>query len=545
MILEALGLALLLPVVTIILDPEIINSYPLFIEFLSNYGIIEHYQIIILVMGIFALVYFIKTILLLFISWVLADYSQGLSAVISNKLFTGYINQPYIDSVNTNSAHLQRNVTLEVTQFTGFINNLLYLSSEVAISTSIIITLIYVEPLGAITIMCFLTFLSLSLYYMLKNYIYKLGVSRLNIDTKRIFTLIQSLNAFKEIKLFNKELFFSNLFSHRNIKYYTIAKKVQVIQQIPRLFLELVAVLGLSIFIIYSVLNGKNLNSLIAILSVFLLAAFRLIPSFNRMLSNIQAVKYGSVSIDFIYTELKKIDNNSDNKINQIFNVKLPIIVNNISYKYPDTENVIMNNVNIEIPFGSFVGIIGESGSGKSTFIDNLIGFLKPTSGKITIGDIDVHDYPSSWMKNLGYVPQTIYLSDASLRNNIAFGVDENNIDDNKILKSIKEAELLDFVESLDNGIHTNIGESGGKISGGQRQRIGIARALYNDPKILIFDEGTSSLDGATEKSIIKSILKFKNKKTIIMIAHRQSTLTKCQMILEFNNANLTIKEKL
>ena len=544
MILEAFGLGLLLPLVTVILDSEVINDFPIVADFLFSLGIIEHNQIISFFMIFFVIIYTIKTGTLVYISWILADYSQGLSAQLSTKIYSGYINQPYIESVNTNSAHLQRNVTNEVLQFTGYINNLLFLISEVAICISIIVTLILVEPFGAVSVLGVLIFISLILYYSTRKYIFNLGIERLKFDESRAFTLIQSLNAFKELKLFNKELFFTNLFSSKNLSYYHVLKKVQVIQQFPRLFFELVAVLGLSVFIIISVYYGKDLNNLIAVLSVFLLAAFRLIPSCNRILTNVQAVKYGSVSIDFLYKELNKFKSNNEIENNKktLFNFKMPIIIQNLSYSYPNTKINAIDKVNLQISFGSFVGIIGESGSGKSTFIDNLIGFLHPNSGKITIDGTNIHKCTSAWMQNIGYVPQTIHLSDTSLRNNIAFGVDDKKIDDDKIFKALADAELLNFAKSLSEGIYTSVGEGGGKLSGGQRQRIGIARALYNDPQLLIFDEGTSSLDSKTEESIINSILKFKNRKTIIMIAHRHSTLSECDTIIEFRESKINIK---
>ncbi len=545
MILEALGLGMLFPVVKLILNPDIMNSYPLVADFFLGYGLDEHFKVVIFTMIVFALVYVIKTFFLLYISWVIADYSQGLSAKISNDLFNGYIRQPYINSLNSNSAHLQRNVTNEILQFTAFITNILFLISELSITLSIVITLLFIEPIGAVWVICILTAFSLGLYMLMKNYIFQLGLDRLEYDQKRTFTLIESLNGYKELKLFNKEFFFSNLFNSRNNKYYSAQKKIQLTQQIPRLFIELFGVLGLSFFIVFSVLNGADISNLIAVLSVFLLAAFRLMPSFNRILSNMQSVKYGSVAVNFLFKELVNINLNNEvkNKPEIFFDIKEPIIIDKLSFKYPNTQEYVLENISVKIPFGSFVGIIGESGSGKSTFIDNLIGFLNPNSGEIKIGGKDIHKTPSLWMQNIGYVPQIIYLTDSSLRNNIAFGVEENEIDDERILEVLKEAELLDFVKSLSDGISTNVGQRGAKISGGQRQRIGIARALYNDPKLLIFDEGTSALDSNTEQSIIKSILKFKNKKTIIMIAHREKTISECETILEFNNNKMIVKQ--
>lgn len=541
MVLEALGLGLLVPIVSVILDPEIINGYPSLINFFTEYGIYSHEQIVSFIMIVFGIVYVVKTVLLVYISWVLADYSQGLSENLSAQLFAGYVNQPYIESINTNSANLQRNVTNEVLQFSGFISNLLFFTSEAAICTSIVLTLLYIDPAGAFSVLSVLTFLSVVYYVSTKRYVLKLGQERLNYDQKRIFTLIQSLGSFKEIKLFNKESFFINSFNKRNSSYYGVMKKIQVVQQLPRHYFELSAVLGLVFYIILCVYIGEDLNNLIAVLSVFLLAAFRLVPSANRMLSNLQAVKYGSVSIDFLLNELDRIDRDRKIEVNMntVFNFNKSILIENVSYSYPNTHTNAIESIRLEIPANSFVGIIGESGSGKSTFIDNLIGFLQPISGKITIDNIDVHKNASQWMSNIGYVPQTIYLSDSSLRNNIAFGLEDDDIDDDKIWEVLESAELSNFVKSLSNGLNTNIGEQGSKLSGGQRQRIGIARALYRNPKLIILDEGTSALDIDTEKSIVNSILKFRNNKTIIMIAHRHSTLSECDILLKFKDGKI------
>jgi ABC-type bacteriocin/lantibiotic exporter with double-glycine peptidase domain len=255
----------------------------------------------------------------------------------------------------------------------------------------------------------------------------------------------------------------------------------------------------------------------------------------------LQAVKYGSVSIEFLSNELKKINGNRkiENNVNTSFNFSKAILIQNVSYSYPNSLTNAIDSVNLEITANSFIGIIGESGSGKSTFIDNLIGFLHPSSGIITIDNVDIHKSTSQWMSNIGYVPQTIHLSDSSLRNNIAFGLDDKDIDDDRIWEVLENVELANFVKSLSNGLSTNIGEQGSKLSGGQRQRIGIARALYRNPKLIILDEGTSALDVETEKSIVKSILKFKSNKTIIMIAHRHSTLTECDMVIEFKESKI------
>jgi ABC-type multidrug transport system fused ATPase/permease subunit len=541
MVLESLGLGLLLPVVNLILDPGIVDNYKILVDFLYKHGINSHHQLIMLVMTIFGCLYLVKSLLLIYVSNILADFSYGISNEISAKLFASYIRQPYLQSINTNSANLQRNITSEVLQFTALISNVLFLISEIAIALSILATLLYINLFGAITIMGFLIFLAIIYYRVTKNVIYKLGNDRLCFDQKRTFTLIQSLGSFKEVKLLNKESFFIEKFEKLNTLYFNVLKRNQIFNQLPRNYFEFSAVLGLVFFVILSVNGGEKLTNLVSVLSVFLLAAFRLLPSSNRIFSNIQAIRYSYVSISFLSKEFDKIKDEIEQIKDFEFDFKAPIIIDNVSFSYSNNQKKAIDQVNLEIPASAFVGIIGESGSGKSTFVDNLIGLLKPNSGEITIGGVNIHEFSSAWMSNIGYVPQNIFMSDSSIRENIAFGVDEIDIDDKKIYEVLQYVEMLDFVKSLEMGIFTNIGENGSKLSGGQRQRLGIARAFYNNPKLLILDEATSALDSETEKQIIESILKIRDNRTILMISHRLSTLSKCQMVIKFDNSKMSI----
>ena len=545
MIMESFGLGLIFPLVNLMIEPEILNEYIEIKNFFLSFGIDSEIELITCLMIIFSLIYFIKTGLLLYILFKQADFSQDVALSVSSKLFKNYLNQDYITNLNINSATLIRNTVTEVQQLTTVIQNGLLLATEIAISFSILMTLLYIDPVGASSVFVFLFILGFLFYKSVKGYIYKLGLKKLNADESRTVHMVQGYNAIKEIKIYQKEYFFTKKFIYFNSVYYNLFKKVIVIGQVPRLYLELIAVLGLSLFVIINISIGTEIQNTIAILSVFALAAFRLMPSVNRILTNLQAIKYAVPSINLLYeifVNFKETKNEEHPLDNKEFNNSHQIRINNLSYKYPKTDSYALKNIYLEISSGSTIGIIGESGSGKSTLVDVLIGLLKPNSGSIEFENIDINKNIEQWLSVVGYVPQTIFLIDDSLKRNIAFGIEDEIIDLNKLNSAIKQSQLSDFVNSLPNGINSIVGERGAKLSGGQRQRIGIARALYNDPKVLILDEGTSALDSNTEKQIMNSIDLLKGNKTIILIAHRYSTLEKCDKIYKISNGEVVKK---
>jgi len=279
------------------------------------------------------------------------------------------------------------------------------------------------------------------------------------------------------------------------------------------------------------------MSSLLSVIAVFGVASFRLLPSLNRIVVSLQSFRYGIPVIHNLFTELNNIKEISQPQANFLyFNNQLKI--NNISYRYPDSKKHALKDISIDIPFGSSIGFIGESGVGKSTFIDVILGLLKPECGSVLVDGINIHSNLRGWQNNIGYVPQNIFLSDDSLRNNIAFGLSDNEIDDDIIYKVIEETQLSKFVKSLPEGLSTLVGERGIRLSGGQKQRIGIARALYVRPKVLVLDEATSSLDSITEERVMESVYAIKNI-TLIIIAHRLSTVSKCEKLYTVNNETI------
>ena len=540
MLLESFGLGLLLPIVNFIIDPGKLNQYPTLVEFTTQIGIDDNFKLITFSMVIYSVIYLIKVSFLLFMYRKQADFSMGITSKITDQLYFSYINDKYINNLNRNSATMFRNTTAEVTNLSSVFQYGLMLSTEIAISISIILTLFYVDFLGALSVFLFFLIMGSLLYLLLKGYIYKLGLKKLEYDEERTKIMVQGYNAYKEINIFKKHLFFVKKFINYSQKYFNKLKNLFVIQQIPRLYLELISVIGLSIFIISSIGRGVKIEDTIAILSVFALGAFRLIPSVNRILTNVQAVRYALPSIDLLHKEFKNLKQNyNQNKLEDALSFENSIELKNISYKYPKTDQFVLNNLSLKISKGSTIGIIGESGSGKSTLIDLITGLLKPSEGYFCI---DHKNLKKSSFLNLkiGYVPQSIFLLDNSLKNNIAFGIEEDKIDLEKINDVLLDSQMLDFVNGLDYGIETNVGERGMKLSGGQRQRIGIARALYFNPEILILDEGTSSLDSKTEYEIMDSINCLRGKKTIILVAHRYSTLKECDVIYKMENGKFT-----
>ena len=541
MILESFGLGLLLPIVNFIIDPEKLNEYPSLIDLTEKIGIKNNIQLITLAMSLYSALYIFKVIFLLFLYKKQADFSFGISSRITNKLYSKYINDSYINNLNRNSASMFRNTTAEVTNLSSVFQYGLMLSTEIAISISIILTLFYVDFFGAISIFIFFLIMGSILYFSLKGYIYNLGLKKLEFDEERTKLMVQGYNAYKEINIFNKHNFFIHNFKKFSNKYFQKLRNLFVVQQIPRLYLELISVIGLSIFIISSIGRGVEIENTIAVLSVFALGAFRLIPSVNRILTNIQAVRYALPSIELLYNEFIKLNKNQNElKHNNSLSFKNSIELNKISYKYPETEKFVLKDLYLKIIEGSTIGIIGESGSGKSTLIDILTGLIKPNMGSFSVDSKKLDNNSGYLNLKVGYVPQTIFLLDDSLKNNIAFGIEESKINVERINEVLKDSQITNFVNSLEDGIETNVGERGMKLSGGQRQRIGIARALYFNPELLVLDEGTSSLDSKTEYDIMESINYLKGKKTIILVAHRYSTLKECDVIYKLENGKFT-----
>lgn len=542
LVFEMLGLGVLLPVIAILINNNIQEKFPVIIPLLKFIGNPSQQILVILIMTLLILVYLIKSTFLLFLGWRQSKFSSELSADLSKRLFEGYLSQTYEFHLTRNTSEFLRNIKDEIYQFTYVSQAVISLSLELSVILGAIAMLFFVEPLGALIVTLSLFVLAGAYYKIFQKKIFLWGQIRQESDEKINKHLMHGFGGIKELKLTGRESHFLNLFIDVNNKKARISTKQITLQQIPRLYLELLGVIGLSGLIISFTLQGKPINNLIPILGLFVAAAFRMIPSANRVMGFLQSIRFAQPVVNLLYDEFKIIQDT--HSIKNIANITLPyfnkrIEIKNVSFAYLGTKQNIVNNITFNINKGESVGIVGPSGSGKSTLVDLILGLLNPISGHILVDNVNINQNLRSWQSQIGYVPQNVYLSDESLAKNIAFGIDEKLMNIERLEFSIKSAQLEEFVKTLPNGFNNEVGERGSRISGGQRQRIGIARALYYNPELLVFDEATSALDNKTELEVMEVISSLKGSRTILIIAHRLSTIENCDKVFEIKEGNI------
>jgi len=531
MFLEIFGLGILIPTISIILDPEITDKTPLILPIRNFFSEFSDLSFVFIFLGALVLVYLIKSVFIVFLTHKQNRFLSNIIAYISNNLFTNYMNQSYSFHLNRNASELFKNIQIEIAGLSVFLQSLITLFIEGGFTISVLATLIYIEPIGALSIGLFYGLLSISFFQFTKNNLKTWGKKRQDLDSETTKIALEGLGGIKDLLILGKTSFFTEMFSIRNYMKARVNSNHITISQLPRFYLELLSIIGLVSFIVLLLFQGKDTTSLISILGVFVAATFRMIPSLNRIIGGVQSMKYYRPSLDIIYKELKIDTGPGQAALEKIqFNFQNEIKLENIRFSFNE-DRVILKDINLKIKKGQTIGIIGESGSGKSTLIDLIIGLHKPTSGQILIDGVSGFQIDQQWRKKIGYVSQSIYLIDDTIKNNIALGVQENEIIDLRINELLKQVQLEEFISNLKFGVNTKVGERGVQLSGGQRQRIGIARALYHDPDVIILDEATSALDNETERDLMESFNNLIGVKTIIMIAHRMTTLKDCDFI--------------
>jgi ATP-binding cassette, subfamily B, bacterial PglK len=546
MIFETLGIGMIAPLIHVISDPTVFSSnsdFSVIINFLN----IESYRSLVITFSIGIVgIYIIKNCFLVYFSWYKIQYLTSLRMNLGNRIFKIYLSKPYSFHLAHNSGQLIQNVSTEVTIFTGrFLAPSLVIFTESLIVIGIISLLLFLEPLGTIILIMFLGLIAKLILSATRKHIQKWGKERQYHDGKKIQHLQQGLGGIKDALLLGRIQFFLNRYKRHNLLSTKPDQKQSFLQEIPRLWIEVLAILGFSAMALVMVIQDNNTTKIISILGVFGAAAFRLMPSVTRIIASIQSLRYSGIVLDSLYkefshTDMVDINNSKDySHTNNFTKLSTEINISNITFKYEGTDKPSLLNVSLKIPIGKSIGLMGSSGSGKSTLVDILLGLLKPDSGNIMVDGQNINVNTRSWQNQVGYVPQSIYLIDSSLRNNIAYGVEEDSIDDRMIERVIRSAHLSDFVESLPEGINTYVGERGVRLSGGQKQRIGIARALYSDPDIIVLDEASSSLDNKTEKQIMNTVDELHLHKTILIVAHRLTTLEKCDWIYKLENGKI------
>lgn len=544
-IMEAFGIGLVYPLIRIIGSPNFLEEHKRFAEIASIFHIDSHRRLIFAASLSLLCFYLFKNFIILYEARIQISFSMNNQKDYTRRLYSYYMSKPYLYLVDTNIALILRNINTGGTiVFCIILTSVLSIITEFITIFVIWCFLVVMDWMTALGTAFFIApFVFIILNYFRKE-IGRYGSIQAKCAAVMSKWINQGFGSIKETKVMQRENFFTEEFYKAYSQFTDSVREYQFIQRIPRAIIELLTIGGILALIAVKMLLKGNPDSLMASLGVLALAAVRIMPSLNRVVSLFNDIKFNMPLFNEIYDDFMVVKRNKDFAERNLFKAAPQrmkfdneISVEKLSFAYPSkAEKDVLKEASFKIPKGSFCGIIGPSGAGKTTFVDILLGLLPPKSGTIYVDGQDIYKNTSGWLNNIAYVPQTIYLIDASIRENIAFGHTVDEIDDEKVERVLKMAELYDFVQSLPDGVQTNVGDMGNKLSGGQKQRIGIARALYNEPAVLVLDEATSALDNNTERQITNTILKLKGKITIIAIAHRLSTLEECDFKIRFEN---------
>ena len=533
MCLETLGIGMVIPAIVLITHEDVGASYPIIRPVLVALG--NPSQGTLIVGGMFTLVaiYLVKALYLGVLAWLQGLYQAAVKVRLSQRLFTTYLRQPISFHLQRNSAQLIRNAVAEANQLAmSGLGAAMRLCTDGLLLLGIGALLLLVEPLGALIISVVLGSTAWGFQRITRARVIAWGEARRYHEVLRIQHIQQGLGGAKDIKLLGRESDFLEQFYVHTVHAARATRLMDILRQVPRLGLELLAVLGLAILVLIMLVQERELATIMPTLGLFGVAAFRLLPSVNRVLGAIQELRFSVPVIDNLYEELQLAAPALPARgVKPTRELRQEIRLTDVSYVYAGASIPALNEVSFSIRQGETVGLIGPSGSGKSTLVDVLLGLLTPTAGYVTVDGHDIHESLRPWQDQIGYVSQSIYLTDDSLRRNVAFAVPSEDIDDEGVRRAIEAAQLKEFVASLPNGVESVVGERGIRLSGGQRQRIGIARALYHDPGVLVLDEATSSLDTATEQGVMRAVVALQASKTILIVAHRLSTVKHCDRL--------------
>ena len=543
--LESLGVSLMLPLVSVIMQPDIMETNRWIAKICRIFGIHSYRDFVVLCIVALIIIFVIKNLFL-----ILQYYAQA-RFVFNNRLATQcrllhtFMMRPYEYYLNVNSGEIIRVLQRDVKMTYDLLTTVLKLAMELVISGVLIITVFIVEPAMTIFIAVALMITLLAITKIVKPLLQREGLSIVKHTTLSNQWLLQAINGIKETKVTHKEEFFE---ANYNIsgRYTTKSEKWNyVFANIPRQLIEMISVCSVLILIAIMILMGKEIELLIPSLGAFAMAAVKLLPSANRIVVGFNDMAYQEPALNSLLENLELLENREpDQRISQIvpqkdFKIESQIELRGISYSYPDSHKAVLEDTGCIIPVGKSVGIVGASGAGKTTVVDIMLGLLIPQKGQVLVDNIDIQENYVGWLSHIGYIPQMIFLLDDTIRANVAFGIPEKEIEDEKVWKALEEAQLAAFVRDLPRGLDTTIGERGIRLSGGQRQRIGIARALYPDPEVLIFDEATSALDNDTESSIMESINSLHGRKTMVIIAHRLQTIEGCDLVFRVEDGKI------
>lgn len=546
---ELLGVSAILPLITVVLDPNIIyeNEYCRIIA--NMFHIQDSGEFVIFISIGLCIVYVIKNIYLIISRNIQMVFSYNIQKQLSLRLMDFYLHQNYLFHVAHNVAELQRNIGNDVTSLFTTVTMSMNLLVEVA-TCVLLVAFLFIQDVSTTVIIVGLLSIATCIFLLIyKKLQVRYGKIARNTSSVKIKWLIQAFAGIKEIKVMNREEFFLRNYRDALIESNKAGRKSKILSTIPKNIMETICICSLLFAVCLRIVQGVDFGDLVTTLSVFALAAIRMLPSFNRITEYLGSVLYNKASVDNVFADLKEAEQQEqvlklqDKSIERL-RLNKEITVCNLTFTYPNTDKKIFDNASITIGKNKSVAFVGSSGAGKTTLADIIIGVLEPQSGEVAVDGVDVFTHLEAWHKTIGYIPQMIYLMDDTICANIVFGLTEDEIDEEKVWRALEKAELAEFVRSLPEGINTEIGDRGVRLSGGQRQRIGIARALYREPEVLILDEATSALDNETETAVMQSIENLHGETTLIIIAHRLTTIRNCDEVYEVGNGEIRLKKE-
>lgn len=548
--LETLGVSTMIPVVTVLLTPEKVQEYIDKYQVLGNictaFHITNVNQVAVSLLLFLMAVYVIKNLYLLFLVYRQNTFiTQNRNNMIS-RVMAEFLNRPYEQYLGADIPTVFRITDSDIPQTFSLMLAVLSLASEVVVSCLIFLVLLIQNVKMTLFVMFVFGVLTLVIVKVLKPRLNRIGAKNQEIQSRIAKWRIQATYGLKDVKVLNREEFFVRNYYETGKVGANVARNYAVLNNTPRLLIETIFIVSMLGYITIYINGGGDVSEMMTTIATFGVAAIRVLPSVNRINTYITEIAYATPSLNFVYENLQQgmktdamLAERKANSQKEKLKLDDKIELNHISFHYPDSDKNIFTDAHMVVPRGKSVGIMGSSGAGKSTIVDILLGLLHAQEGQITCDGVDIFKNYESWLAQIGYIPQSIYLIDESIRDNIAFGIDPDKIDEKRIWEVLEEAQLKEFIEELPEGLDTTIGDRGIRLSGGQRQRIGIARALYHNPEILVFDEATSALDNETEAAVMEAVNSFHGKKTMVIIAHRLNTIEKCDIIYKVENEKI------
>jgi ABC-type multidrug transport system fused ATPase/permease subunit len=535
---EALGIGLVIPVMTTISKGGTGSSSSILQPIFDALGIRSVSTMVGASVLLLGAAFLVKNIYMLALQWRQARFSNAVSQYLASTLFKSFLRRPYTFHLQRNSSELLNVVQQEVSMTVGLISGFMALMTEFLVGGSVAGLMFFTEPVAAAATLFVLIVGTLIYTRVTRPRMKYFGQLRQKIEPPRTRYLLQGFGGVKDVQVLSRGDEFSAQFEKQNMLVQDAQLKSLVLRSIAPMWTEMLAMTGLIVVIWVMIWQGRTPERIIPLLGLFVVATWRFVPSINKVVKLVNDIRYSIPAVDSLYNEFEYIKTQSEIvKTQAVFTNKIEM--RNLTFSYANTPAPSLRDVNIVVRKGETVGFIGPSGAGKSTLVDVILGLLPPSSGELLVDGVNMHEHNIEWQSTIGYVAQAIYLTDDSIRQNVAFGIAEKEIDNVALERALKSAQLWDFVQSLPEKDQTIVGERGIRVSGGQRQRIGIARALYHEPQVLVLDEATSSLDIETETEVMSAIRALQGFKTILIVAHRLSTVQHCDRVYKIEDATI------